>query len=50
MKAISAETKAPGGKAESVVQIRPEKNGKVIHLFGKNDPIATHPTKKAHSD
>jgi integrase len=50
MKAISRQTEAPAERAESVVQTRPEKSGKVIHLFGKNDPITTHSTKKANSD
>jgi hypothetical protein len=46
MEAISGEAEAPAEKAESMYQTEPEKSGKVIPLFGKNDPIPTHPTKK----
>ena len=50
MEAISGQAEMPAAKAASVDQIGPEKSGKVIPLFGKNDPKTTHPTKKAHSD
>ena len=50
MEAISGAAEAPAEKAESVDQTGPEKSGKVIQLFGKNDTITTHSTKKAHSD
>jgi integrase len=50
MGAISGEAEAPAAKAESVDRSGLEKGAKVIPLFEKNDPITTHPTKKAHSD
>jgi integrase len=50
MKAISGEAKAHAGTAEAVDRSELVKAAKVIHLFDKNDPITTHPTKKAHSD
>ena len=46
METISGEVEAPAGKAELLDYSGPENSGKVIHLFGKNDPITTHPTKK----
>ena len=46
----SDEAEAPAAKAESVDRSGLEKGAKVIPLFEKNDPITTHPTKKAHSD
>ena len=50
MEAISSQVEMPAAKAASVDQIGPEKSGKVIHLFDKNDTITSHSTKKARSD
>ena len=50
METISGEVEAPAEKAESADHSGPEKRGKIIALFEKNDTITSHPTKKAHSD
>jgi integrase len=46
MKAIAVEAEATAEKAETVDRLELGKDAKVIPLFGKNDPITTHPTKK----
>jgi hypothetical protein len=41
---------AIGEKEDPVDHSRPEKRGKVIALFEKNDTITSHSNKKADSD
>ena len=46
----SAFMEAIGEKEDPVDHSRSEKRGKIIPLFGKNDTITSHPTKKVDSD